>query len=638
MDSLTVTQLTGGNIVVGYVRNFAEVGDDEPVFTVISASGLTVRADVEFQQNDTTAFESPPAITALSDGRFMAVWSKNGLSDDTATTTVQGRIFNANGTPATAEFQVGQQAIDGSDFYDTDNLVIRTLGDGKVVVGMVQSWSVAGRDWPQFSIIDPSKTPGSLGFSIISNVQINDFTTNTQVGPPLIEPLGPSGNFVAVWVDGNASTNELFYRVYDSFGKPLTLQTLVTAANVNGVSNLDGFDWDNVQVLVTGPNAFKLAWVSQSDGTGTGAVTSGVINVATTVDALQDQIIGGETDEVTGDVVDLTGIQSPVTVTYSGSEAGRITDAAAPQNFATFSEIEAFRLGAGADTLNGTAASTAIQADGGAGNDSLTGGSGNDTLLGGIGNDTILGQAGDDQLSGGAGSDVLAGGGNVIGTLAFGNIEQVVCFCRGTLIRTEFGEQPVEALIPGTRVMTLDHGLQPLRWIGSRRLCQSDLALRSNLAPIHIRAGALGGGLPRRDLQVSPQHRILVRSRIVERMTGAAEALIAAKHLTGLDGVSPVVGADGVEYWHFLFDQHQLVFADGALAESMHTGPQALQSIDPQAVSEILALFPDFATVEDITSRPLARTELKGTMGRKLVERHMRNGVDVMAQQVHHEA
>lgn len=44
------------------------------------------------------------------------------------------------------------------------------------------------------------------------------------------------------------------------------------------------------------------------------------------------------------------------------------------------------------------------------------------------------------------------------------------CFAAGTLIATPGGDRPVEGLLPGDSVTTLDHGPQPLRWIGARRV------------------------------------------------------------------------------------------------------------------------------------------------------------------------
>ena len=92
LDNLTVTQLTGGNVVVGWVRNNGNAGGMEPVYTVLTESGGVVMATAEIEGNDTevqeTTFESPPLITALDDGRWVAVWINDGLSDNTLTMTL----------------------------------------------------------------------------------------------------------------------------------------------------------------------------------------------------------------------------------------------------------------------------------------------------------------------------------------------------------------------------------------------------------------------------------------------------------------------------------------------------------------------------------------------------------------------
>lgn len=151
-----------------------------------------------------------------------------------------------------------------------------------------------------------------------------------------------------------------------------------------------------------------------------------------------DTIIGGETGETVGDTLDASALTSAVTVTYTGSESGTISDGF---DTATFSEIENLILtgfadyasvfpivtlssyldgGAGDDTLvgsNTTAGSDTLV--GGAGNDdlrgwdgadSLVGGSGDDLLTGDSGADTLLGGAGDDSLSSWAGASILDGG------------------------------------------------------------------------------------------------------------------------------------------------------------------------------------------------------------------------------------
>ncbi|MBK5932760.1 Ca2+-binding RTX toxin-like protein [Rhodovulum imhoffii] len=339
--------------------------------------------------------------------------------------------------------------------------------------------------------------------------------------------------------------------------------------------------------------------------------------------------------------------------------------------------------GAGDDVLYGEAGDDTLE--GGAGADILDGGDGSDTLDGGAGNDLLVVGSGDRAEGGGdrdtfsldtgqtgAGDTFFIDGGSgssapddaddydkidlnglkkVAGsysgkmdsdgnswtgtirvtdgtdtwTVDFKEIEAPICFTRGTLIETEGGPVPVENLRQGDRVLTKDHGARPLRWIGGTRLGARELAAQENLRPIRIRAGALGVGRPSRDLLVSPQHRVLVNSRIVGRMFEVEEVLVAAKHLLSVDGVEPAGGAHGAEYFHLLFDRHEIVFANGAEAESLYTGPQALKSLSPAARQEIFTLFPELATLDHDRLPDPARLFVTGRQGRKLAERHAKN-------------
>lgn len=194
----------------------------------------------------------------------------------------------------------------------------------------------------------------------------------------------------------------------------------------------------------------------------------------------------------------------------------------------------------------------------------------------------------------------------------------IPCFCRGTLIATNRGEIPVEQLKVDDLVVTRDHGLSPVRWIGSRLLDAVDLAAAPRLRPIRIRAGALGPGLPRLDLLVSPQHRILVRSTIAQRMFGCPEVLVAAKQLLAIDGFDQVDSPE-VEYFHILFDQHEIVQSDGIWSESFQPAERTLNALDAAARAEVLELFPELAS--DATGFPSARLSLKAHEARVLVSR-----------------
>lgn len=65
------------------------------------------------------------------------------------------------------------------------------------------------------------------------------------------------------------------------------------------------------------------------------------------------------------------------------------------------------------------------------------------------------------------------------------------------------------------------------------------------------------------------------------------------KKLLGTAGIDVVDAEDGCTYYHLLFDQHDVITANGLPSESLYLGPQALKSITPEARSEVKALFPE---------------------------------------------
>lgn len=200
-----------------------------------------------------------------------------------------------------------------------------------------------------------------------------------------------------------------------------------------------------------------------------------------------------------------------------------------------------------------------------------------------------------------------------------------VCFANGTRIRTDRGETPVEGLKPGDLVYTLDAGYQPICWIGSRALDPEMLRANPRLRPIHIRAGALAPGVPETDLILSPQHRLLLRSKIAQRLFGSREVLIPAVKLLALNGVSRLSELEGLSYWHILTPHHQVLIANGAPAESLYLGAQARVALGGEARAEIAALFPEILApdFEPDPARPFAQ---EGKKIRNLLARHAKHG------------
>lgn len=174
-------------------------------------------------------------------------------------------------------------------------------------------------------------------------------------------------------------------------------------------------------------------------------------------------------------------------------------------------------------------------------------------------------------------------------------ITLLICVARGTRIRSAQGQTVVEDLQTGDWVATKDAGLQQIRWIGSRRLSQDELRDHPELRPIRIASGALGRGLPRNDLVVSPQHRILVSDWRAQLFLGEDDTLVPAKGLVNGTTVTVDTEARDIEYFHILFDSHQVIFTEGQPTESFHPADYSLGAIDADMRAEVLALFPSLA-------------------------------------------
>jgi len=156
-------------------------------------------------------------------------------------------------------------------------------------------------------------------------------------------------------------------------------------------------------------------------------------------------------------------------------------------------------------------------------------------------------------------------------------IDIVACFAAGTRIATPTGEIPVEKLAIGDMVATVSGAARPVKWIGRRNHSAPFVASNPQLRPVRIRAGALGRGLPLRDLLVSPCHAMLVDALLIP-----AASLV--------DGVSVTREPPGeASYLHIELHQPDLVFAEGAAAETFVDCDNRMMF---QNVAEYFSLYP----------------------------------------------
>lgn len=235
---------------------------------------------------------------------------------------------------------------------------------------------------------------------------------------------------------------------------------------------------------------------------------------------------------------------------------------------------------------------------------------------------TVIGEAG-------AGDSLIStdnGGSYVLNTSPTPGT--IPCLTFGTKVATDQGAVCIENLQPGDRIIT-DRGLaRPLVQIVRQHITARDLRRNPKLYPVRIRTGALGQGLPNRDLLVSRQHRMLVSSAIVKRMFDCPGVLVSAIKLTELPGIYVDTEVEHVTYFHLVFSEHEVIFADGAPTESLLLGDEALKSLPIAVVEELMVLFPSLVgNTEQKTSYVIP----KGGRQKRLIVRHAQNRQPLLA-------
>jgi hypothetical protein len=148
-----------------------------------------------------------------------------------------------------------------------------------------------------------------------------------------------------------------------------------------------------------------------------------------------------------------------------------------------------------------------------------------------------------------------------------------------------------------------------LRWLGSRTV-----AATGRFAPIVIEAGTFGFAPPPRGFAAAPHppdpldgRADVRRGRGPRRREGPRERLFRADR-----------GGRHVDYFHLLFDSHQIVWSEGLETESFLPGPSVMNEFEEDVREEVLALFPEIDPDSYEGYGPSARPSLKAFEARAL--------------------
>lgn len=146
-------------------------------------------------------------------------------------------------------------------------------------------------------------------------------------------------------------------------------------------------------------------------------------------------------------------------------------------------------------------------------------------------------------------------------------------FGQGVLVMTQAGELPVEWLALGDKVVTRDHGLQPVLWIGHITIPGEWLAAHPKRAPLQVQPGALGHAVPGEATVLTPATRTLLTGWQVELHAGTNAALAKIGDLSDGEVIrpafSPESGLRPMRYTCLLLPRHALVQANGLWAETL---------------------------------------------------------------------
>ncbi len=401
---------------------------------------------------------------------------------------------------------------------------------------------------------------GSAGSSLISATDANGQAEIAYVQPPLTFVVVSAG----VTSSGLTVTDGSTLLV--SSGGTIVSATVLSggSATVSGTDSGSVISGGGSETLVgsaTGDQVYGSQLVSSTvakisdetvfNGGVVNESVAGVVISGLTISSggtlhIRANATASNTVVASGGVLDLATAKANVTGTLTFSGGGTLEETGVTSTgFGDLAVISGFGAGATVDVAAIAPSISGVSA----------------TLTGAVSGGNTL-----ETISGGGLSDTFTFAGTyapgffVLGADATSGVQittNTPCYCRGTRIQTEQGEVAVEDLVIGDRLVTASGAVRPIKWLGKRSFGGRFTAGNREVLPVVISAGALGDGLPRRDLSVSPLHAMYLDG-----------LLIPAKSLVNGKTIVQARAATLVEYFHIELETHDVILAEGAASET----------------------------------------------------------------------
>lgn len=158
----------------------------------------------------------------------------------------------------------------------------------------------------------------------------------------------------------------------------------------------------------------------------------------------------------------------------------------------------------------------------------------------------------------------------------------------GCMVLTVDGQMPIEWLAPGDKMITRDHGAQPVLHIARLRQMPDGSALPS---PLTFHPGERGPqGELLESLRVAPGHRALIRRPEVETQFRAKEALARFCDISRRNRARPDPRMGGLTYHLIIMERHEIISVGSLWVESTNARMAAQLDLPP-AVRRATRLF-----------------------------------------------
>lgn len=437
--SPAVTALSDGRFVVSWTSEDTGDGDDSCVRArIFDADDLGSAANDFIVNTTTVSFQRNPCVTVLSNGNFLITYEsiEGPVGEDQF--TIRGRLYNGvTFAPIGNDFAINQTLVGAPKEMPN----VTALGDG-----FIATWLNAGEDLTspikfRARIYDSAGNPGD-------DFVVNSTPTNLQGIAPSVVELG-DGRFVVAWestdFDGTFGDSQdgsgtcIRARIFAADGTALGNDFIVntTAENNQG----------SPSVIALADGRIVIAWGSFDTGDGSQtAVRARVFAIDGTPNG-DDFVLPFVTigDQLNPSLVALPDGRFAATWYSGGDIRAQFFD---PKIFTGTDANDVWKGGNLADQITGEL-----------GNDVLFGFDGADVLNGGNGNDTLTGGTGKDTLDGGVDADHDVFDFNLKGESKKGALRDVI---------SNFTSGVDEIDVSGIDAKSGVAGNQKFKWIGKQ--------------------------------------------------------------------------------------------------------------------------------------------------------------------------